>query len=285
MKFSFMKNWLHLPFVALLISILLILGWYALRVKGLDDYKSQLYLEMSRGEYFNSINTIDEILKRVNSPEEKWKYYSLLGDIYFYSLKKYQKGIDSYEKALKFAKSESEKKKVYLSLSEVYEAIGDYDKAISFLEKGRSLSNGKREIVKITFKILELYQNQKKFEKALIGLKRLLRENPYLDYRCKILFNIGIIYYMNKNFSSSIEFLKKTISNCEGRYPEISEKAKILLVDCYEFLEDYKKALDILNSISSKYIDGNRRKRKEKELKEKMMLMEKKSGIKSKFRK
>ncbi len=280
-----MRNWLHLPLIIVLFFSLSILGWYTLKFKGVDDYKSQLSLELSKGEYLSSINTINEILRRIKSSDEKCKYYSLLGDIYFYSLKRYQKGIDSYEKALKYAESGYEKKKIYLSLSEVYEAIGDYEKAISFLQKAKSFSSGKRETIKITFKILELYQNQKKFEKALIGLKRLLRENPYLDYRCKILFNIGIIYYMNKNFSSSIEFLKETISNCEGRYPDISGKAKILLVDCYEFLEDYEEALEILNSISSRYMCEERKKKKEKELKEKMMLMKKKSGIKSKFRK
>ncbi len=267
LKIFFQKKWLNLSFILILLLLLIFLTWYTVKVKNVNDYKSQLSLELSNEKYKEAVSTIHNILNLVSSDKDKCKYYFMLGDIYFYSLKKYQKGIDSYESAEKYATNDLSRKKILRSLSEIYETIGDYEKAIFYLKKCSELTKDKDEKIKLSFKILDLYKNEKKFEKALIGYKRLLKENPPPELKCRILFNIGIIYYLSKNFSSSIEFLNKAISNCGKNYPDVTNRAKLILMDCYEFIEDYDKAMLTLNSIPDKYIGKDMRERKIKELK------------------
>ncbi len=275
----FKKKWVNLTFFLALALLLSFITWYRLTYKNLNDYKSQLSLELSNGKYSQAVLTINKILELVKTDEEKCKYYLLLGDIYFYSLKRYQKGIDSYEKSLKYAHKNSIKKRVFISLSKVYESIGDFDRAIYYLNMGKNSSENMKEKIEIDLKIIELYKETKRYEKALIGYKRLLRRELPNGLRCQILFNIGLIYFLNKNFSSSIEYFKKEISSCSDNFYNITNRAKLLLMESYEFIEDYDNALSILKNIPDKFFGKEKKKRKIMELKRK------KNGIKFNIKK
>ena len=180
--------------------------------------------------------------------------YSLtnIGNIY-YKQNRRNKAIESFEKALFFAKAVNDKKIISILLNnlgaEYEEFKKDYDKALDYYIKSAEIKkelNNKTSLAVTYGSIGNLYKETEKYNKALEYYNKaleLLIVSSNKHYRALIYNNIAGVYKENAKYNKALSYLNKSLEIAI----EINDKS--LLRDDYKdfseifaLLHNYEKA-------------------------------------------
>lgn len=133
------------------------------------------------------------------------------------------------------------------------EDLKSYDRAINEYYKFIQMNPPREEILDARLRIARCFENQGNYDQALIEYQSLLdvAQNSVTPMREEVDFKISVIYYLKKETKRAIsgfeEFLKK--------YPasEFKDDAKFYLASAYADLNEYEKALNLLQDIKGTY--------------------------------
>ena len=138
------------------------------------------------------------------------------------------------------------------NLANIYfENLLDYEKAIIEYNKMLQLRESKKDKITITYNIARSYFSLNKFYQANIEVKKLLDTDLDPDTRFEILLLRGNILLTMKNHTDAIDVYTELIEE----FPEktLKEKVQINLAVCYEELNDFDRAVVILEEMRSSY--------------------------------
>jgi len=219
--------------------------------------KSQFLLK----KYNESEGSYQKSLKGRLSTYEKLKAHEGLGDV-FMALKSYKKADDSYNKALKIAKSNQVTPKVTdlnSKLAQVFAAQGNIQKADGYFRNSLKLAskeNQKRSL-KEKQKVADFYNKSQRYDEEIKLRKESLYEADDIVVEAeekealadsitsqKINYKIGTAYIQKESYSEAIPFLKKSIKDANENEDLIIEKdATRKLSEVYATVGEYTKAL------------------------------------------
>ncbi len=183
---------------------------------------------------------LEEEIEEIEQIEDKDKTfldYFLLGNTYL-SKEKYDKAIESYEKAIAINPKKDE---TYYNMGNAYVEQGEYDKAIESYEKAIEI-NPKDDESYCNMGIA--YVKQGEYDKAIESYEKAIEINPKRD---ETYYNMGIAYVEQGEYDKAIESYEKAIEinpkrdetyyNMGNAYGEQGEYDKAI--------ESYEKAIEI----------------------------------------
>ncbi|HQO09672.1 MAG TPA: tetratricopeptide repeat protein [Clostridiales bacterium] len=172
-----------------------------------------------------------------------------LGAIYN-NREEFDKAIESFQKIIKYPKDHRLKKNTYKNIIDLYLKLGFNDAGGKLIREYISKYPDEDDVFQKRIEIGNIYQRNEEYDTALDYFKRLLFEAKG-DDEAACQFFIAETYMMMKNYRQAItEFLKvkylsKTDSPFEWKLTSIYKTAL-----CYEELNEFDKALELLNQIA-----------------------------------
>lgn len=169
-------------------------------------------------------------------------------NIHYHHLRHINRAVELYQKLLAVYPVSQYTPQVYLKLGQIYESeIGDVRQAIRAWEQiPNTSSNGGGDYLEVRLKIADGYFKLNEFDKALLEYQKIVphRKTHAAD---KANLKIGAIYQMLRKYESALPPLLQVAENttCDQcRYA-----AQVQLIDTYENLEEFDKALDMAKKI------------------------------------
>lgn len=212
------------------------------------DFAQNLILDK---KYVEAIRRYEKVLEKNPSKVIKVKILYQLGDLYSIYLSKPKNSIFYYESIREVSEDPFWLVKTEERLGEIYfNFLKDFTKSS---ENYKKLSNFTPKLQRQDFYqyMLALSQfNNGKLRRAQ-NTFYLIKKNPAHEFYVKSFFNLGLINFERKNWKKAIEYWTEYI-NKETRKDNIV-RAKFLMANAYETMEDLKKAYNIYYSILGEY--------------------------------
>jgi len=172
-----------------------------------------------------------------------------LGAIYN-NREEFDKAIESFQKIIKYPKDHNLKKNTYKNIIDLYLKLGFNDAGGKLIREYISNYPDEDDVFQKRIEIGNIYQRNEEYDTALDYFKRLLYEAKG-DDEAACQFFIAETYMLMKNYRQAItEFLKvkylsKTDSPFEWKLTSVYKTAL-----CYEELNEFDKALELLDQIA-----------------------------------
>ena len=213
----------------------------------------------NNGNYQESIETYESIIKNELSDYQRTELYEGLGDTYF-SIKNYSAAISSYSKGLDVAKKHLITPKVTdlnSKIAQGYNASGERDKAEGFFANSLNLAEQENKTRAIEEKITVAdFQNANNaYEDEIVLRKDALEDikdiesDSIIDNESALTpqkqnYKIGSAYFLKKDYDSAIPYLEESIREADIKSDLVVKKdATRKLSDVYVDAGNYEKAL------------------------------------------
>lgn len=178
-------------------------------------------------------------------------------NVCYFNLHRMNRAVELYQKLLTTYTTSKHAQEARWRLSQIYEGeLGDLRQALRLREGilktapgDFSLPNGEATRLEIMLKIADGYFKINEFDKALAYYRevadRYERNHPVDQANLKI----GNIYQMHREYKASLDPLAKVVRNTSC--PECKRMAQRGLIEAYENLEEFDKAIEVAKSISA----------------------------------
>ena len=204
---------------------------------------------ISEKKYTEAVEEYKKVLEK--NPPEVVKIYYQIGELYSIYLSKYKESIEFYKKAVESAetplwmvKSQEKMAEVNFSFVKDYkEAAKNYKKLVEFLPK-----LGKHDFYQ--YRLALSYLNSRQLSHGYEVLKA-IQANEKHEYFMKSMYQMGMYYFLKKQWAKSIEHWENYIRK-EKRRDQIV-RARFLMANAYETMNDLKKSYDIYYSLLARY--------------------------------
>jgi len=185
----------------------------------------------SQGSFLHAENIFKELLNRNPSNFNVKQALNIIEDLrkgkisdsyaknlfkgaYYFSLREYQKSIDSYEKILEIDPNSSE---IYYNLGSAYQALGEFNEAIGYFKRLLQLYS---QDIEIHFKLGVCYYSLNKHKHAINYLEKVIDITPEDPESLTLL---GLSYYsIGQNDKG-----KDIIAQAKDLYREYGEEGKV----------------------------------------------------------
>jgi len=202
-------------------------------------------------KYIEATNLYEKILRGLPAGKVKIKVFYKLGDLYSIHQDKYKKGIYYYEKIV-----ESSDDTLWIVKSQ--ERIGDLN--FTYLKDYKKASFYYKTLVDIIPKLtdFDFYQfrlglsfvEMGQYEQALKIFNK-IKLNPLHKYFVSSYYHVGLTHFKNKNWKAATETWREYIKREKRRDRVV--RAKFLMANAYETMENLSKAYSIYYSILGEY--------------------------------
>ncbi len=212
-------------------------------------YRSSELL-IRQGRHKEATRILEDLLQKYSGGE----YYTAAlidaANAYNFFLRNIPRAIELYKSATEEPTLPLEKKlEAKERLAEIYvQDVGDLEQALSEYKALRIEQSDRKQRQKSTYQIGLIYLKQNQFEKALQELEDVAKMKGEEDLRERALLKIGTIHTFLGNYSDAEAPLLEIEKSAKA--DEVRMQAKQALVDVWEAMEKYDKALDVLNSMS-----------------------------------
>ena len=175
--------------------------------------------------------------------------------IAMFDLKKYLTAIKSHQHLVKFSQQESERRDAQKKIAEIYfEKLADYPKAIEEYNKLLLLQNSTQEIVNFRFALARAHFYLNQFAEAQSeiesSLKLIETDDPQ---KFDQLMFLGNVFFNTKKVDLAIEVYNRVIKDFPKRAAD--ENVEMNVIVCYEELEQFDRAIELLEKLRSSYRD------------------------------
>lgn len=203
------------------------------------------------GRYDRAIKIYEEIIESNPSIDIKVKMFYQLGDLYSKnlinntkSLKYYQLVIKNSDDPLWLVKAQERIAEISFSFNKDYSlSIDSYKSLTKFLPKLEKFDLYQYRLAKSLYLSGDI-------KSALVEYKS-IKKSRSSSFYTHAHFDEALIYFHLKKWKKTIDLLEDYI-NLEPKRDKIIE-AKYILANCFEMIEDLKKAYNIYYSILGKY--------------------------------
>jgi tetratricopeptide (TPR) repeat protein len=224
------------------------------------------------GNYADAIRLNTLLYDR--DPDGRYAAVALLnlGNIYYLNLRELNNAIQTYQKLVQELPDRPETLKAREKLAQIYgNEIGDLTQAVLEYENILA-SEGVEDRSEIRFQLANTLFKLNDFDRALREL-RIVQQSQRTGHLSDLVqLKIGSIYQIRKRYEDALEpFLDVTRSPC----PECRNRANLLLMETYEAMYDFDKAIEAVRRLDP--TDDNRD-RIEREL---LRLQEKRRRVES----
>jgi len=245
----------HYRFIALVLLALIIFCGIIMLSNKTEPFP--LFLEALEEQGTGNHQNALEILRQIEINFPNWdkmeNVYFQEGNIYYFHKNDIPAALNCWTKVIQLNPDSEYDFTIHSRMAEIYQnVVGDMNKAV---EQWRYLIKkypDHPETDNYRLNIANTYVRTDQFETALIELKNLLAHVQNDHQKQQISLKIGMIYSFQKNYRQAQEMLEKIVESphCDS----CRNLALLQLVDILEALENYQKAIDILNQIPDNVI-------------------------------
>jgi tetratricopeptide (TPR) repeat protein len=205
---------------------------------------------LRQGRHKEASRVLEELLLRY--PKGEFHPMALMdaANAYNFYLRNIPRAIELYKKATEEGElSEDKKLEAKERLAEIYnQDVGDLEQALSEYKALRIQQTDPKQRIKSTFQIAGIYLRQSHFEKALQEFEDVAKFKGDNELREKSLLKIGTIHLFLGNYTEAEGPLVEV--NRSAKSEEVRQQARLGLVDVWESMEKYDRALEVLKSMS-----------------------------------
>lgn len=199
-----------------------------------------------RGDYERAIMLNREVIAR--DPQGKDAAQALLniGNIYYRNLRQIRSAINTYNQVVQEFPGYAQEYQARFCLAEIYanelkdltQAIAEYDKLLTWPQL--------QDPADIQFKRADLYFKNEDFDRALRELQRIEEAGVSGRLEDQVLLKIATIYQIQKRFEEALVPFQKV---AQSRFPESRRHAIFGLMETYESLYDFDKAIEAIRKL------------------------------------
>lgn len=198
------------------------------------------------GKYEDAIKLNTLLYER--DPQGRYAARALLnlGDIYYLNLRQLKRAIQTYQTLVNELAGEPEELRAREQLARIYaNEIGDLTQAVYEYERileSSELSNR----AEIQFQLADALFKLNDFDRALRELRRVQELSPTGHLADLVWLKIGNVYQIRMQYEEALEpFLKAAESPCR----ECRNRASMLLMESYEAMYDFDKAIEAVRRL------------------------------------
>lgn len=174
------------------------------------------------------------------------------GRIAYFDAKKFEKAAYFYKHLVVHSASSEERIKSQKVVAEIYfDQLQDYGMAIIEFSKLLQMPHSDHELAEFKISIARAHYYLNNFFQAESEINELLRLKIDEEMRFRSQILLGDLLMAQKNYTRAIDLYKETIKN----HPEkaVSENLAFAMAVCYEETDQFKEAIQALESIKDKY--------------------------------
>lgn len=215
------------------------------------DFKEAERLQ-TNGDLDTAVAFYDKAHKRNQTTEVGVLAAKEAARILQYQIKDYQRAIDYYRKVTLHSQEIQDRIYAQKRIAEIeFDNLQNYDQAI--LEYNRLLSMPHSDSEEAAYKkaLAQAYYYKGNFFQSLSEAEDLLKKNIDKELKFDLAILRANIFLTLKNYTKAAEHYQQILKD----FPERAQKDDVAfsLILCYEELELYPKAIEILQSLKGKY--------------------------------
>ncbi len=172
--------------------------------------------------------------------------------ISFFDAKNFQKAIYFYKHLVVHSQQAEERIKSQRAVAEIYfDQLQEYNNAITEFSKLLQMPHSDHELAEFKISIARAHYYLNNFFQAESEINEILRLKIDEDMRFRSQILLGDLLMAQKNYKRAVDLYKEVIKN----HPEksTSENVAFAMAVCYEETDQFKEAIQVLESIKDKY--------------------------------